>query len=168
MKLPFRKLPDKPQRAGFVEEQIDEAIKRGDFDNLRGQGAPLNLQGDLSDKTAMRAKIRDNAGFGAPWQDVAREIEVATARAEGAARQAFEFYQAGLKSKKADAAKIEADFALARRGVEEQVAAVNSLILKYNLLIPPLLPHLHRVRLKSRDVWERVAPGALSQIFPES
>ncbi len=158
VKLPFRKLPDKPQRAGFVDEQIDEAIKRGDFDNLRGKGKPLNLSGDLSDKKAMRTKIRGDAGFSAPWEDVAREIEVATARVESAARQAHAFYLAGLQSKKAEKTKITADFELARRGVEEQIAAVNSLILKYNLLIPPLLPHLHRVRLKSRDVWEKIAP----------
>ena len=164
MKLPFRKLPDKPQRAGFVDEQIDEAIKRGEFDNLQGKGQPLNLTGDLSDKKAMRAKIRGDAGFSAPWEDVAREIEVATTRAESAARQAHAFYVAGLKSPKADKAKIEADFILARRGVEEHVAAVNSLILKYNLLIPALLPHLHRVRLKTRDVWEKVAPEVVRDL----
>jgi hypothetical protein len=157
VKLPFR-IADKPRRAGAVEQQIDEAIQRGDFDNLRGKGKPLNLSGDLSDKKAMRAKIRGDAGFSAPWEDVAREIEVATRNAESAARRAHEFYLAGLKSKKADPAKIEADFALAKRGVDELIAQVNSLILKYNLLIPPLLPHLHRVRLKSDDVWQKIAP----------
>lgn len=154
MKLPFRKLPDKPQRQGFVDEQIDEAIKRGDFDNLQGQGKPLNLHGDLSDAKAMRAKIRADANYSAPWQDVAREIEVATGRVTQAARRAQEFRRAGLRSKKADTGKIEADFEAARREIETQIAGVNSLILKYNLLIPPLLPHLHRVRLKSADVWE--------------
>jgi len=157
VKLPFR-IADKPRRAGVVEEQIDDAMRRGDFDNLRGKGKPLNLSGDLSDKKAMRAKIRGDAGFSAPWEDVAREIEVATRRAESAARRAHEFYRAGLVSKKADQAKIEADFALARSGVDELIAQVNSLILKYNLLIPPILPHLHRVRLKSVDIWEKIAP----------
>ncbi len=158
MKLPFRNLPDKPQRQGFAEEQIDEAMKRGDFDNLRGQGQPLDLHGDLSDQKAMRAKIRADANFSAPWQDVAREIEVATARVHQSARRAHEFRLAGLRSKKADAPKIEADFVAARREVEVQIAGVNSLILKYNLLTPPLLPHLHRVRLKSADVWQNIAP----------
>ena len=158
MKLPFRKLPDKPQRHGFVDEQIDEAIKKGEFDNLQGKGKPLQLLGDLSDKKLMRAKIRQDAGFGAPWEDVAREIEVATQRANSSARRAWEFREAGLRSKKADPARIEADFERARREVETQIAAVNSLILKYNLLIPPLLPHLHRVRLKSGEIWEKIAP----------
>ncbi len=158
MKIPFRKLPDKPQRSGYVDEQIDEAIKRGDFDNLEGKGKPLNLQGDLSDRKAMRIKIRHDAGFGAPWQDVAREIEAATQRVQSSARRAWEFRLAGLRAKKADPAKIEADFEIARREVEAQIAAVNSLILKYNLLIPPQLPHLHRVRLKSEAVWRDVAP----------
>lgn len=163
VKLPFR-IPDKPLRAGAVEEQIEEAMQRGEFDNLRGKGKPLDLGADLSNKTAMRAKIRSDAGFSAPWEDVAREIEVATRRAESAARRAYEFYLAGLKSKKADPVKIEADFVLARRGVDEHIAQVNSLILKYNLLIPSLLPHLHRVRLQSRDVWEKVAPAVARDV----
>lgn len=158
VKLPFRKLPDKPQRQGFVDEQIDEAIKRGEFDNLSGKGKPLNLHGDLSDKKLMRAKIRNDAGFSAPWEDVAREIEVATERVLSSARRAHEFREAGRRSKKADQSRIEADFEAARIAVEKEIAAVNSLILKYNLLIPPLLPHLHRVRLRSGDIWGEVAP----------
>lgn len=159
MKLPFR-IPDKPQRRGFVDEQIDEAIKRGEFDNLQGKGKPLNLAGDLSDKQLMRAKIRSDAGFSAPWEDVAREIETATARVESSARRAWEFRLAGLRSKKADRAKIESDFRAAQREIEAQVAAVNSLILKYNLLIPPQLPHLHRVRLQTAAVWEKLIPNS--------
>lgn len=162
MKLPF--FPgDKPRRAGAIEQQIDEAIERGDFDNLRGKGKPLDLSQDLADRNAMRAKIRGDAGFSAPWQDVAREIEVATAKAVGNARRAHEFYRAGLRSKKADIAKIEADFERARRGVDGDIEQVNSLILKYNLLIPSLLPHLHRARLQSREVWEKIAPEGSSE-----
>ena len=157
MKLPFQKV-DKPRRTGVVEAQIDEAIERGEFDNLRGQGEPLDLSGDLSRENALRAKIRNDAGFSAPWQDVAREIEAATARAESAARRAQDFHNAGLRSKKANRDKIEADFLAARRGVDTEIARVNSLILKYNLLIPPLLPHLHRVRLKSEELWQKIAP----------
>ncbi|RYG66686.1 DUF1992 domain-containing protein [bacterium] len=158
MKLPFRKLPDKPQRHGFVEEQIDEAIKRGEFDNLQGKGKPLNLNGDLSDQKVMRTKLRHDAGFTAPWEETGREIEVATSRLMASARRAWDFRQAGLRSKKADPARIEAEFAHARSDIEAQLKAVNSLILTYNLLIPRSLPHLHRVRLKAEQVWEEVAP----------
>lgn len=157
VKLPFR-IADKPQRSSFSDQQIDDAIKRGEFDNLRGKGKPLNLTGDLSDKKALRAKIRHDNGFSAPWEDVAREIERATQRVESAARLAWEFRQAGMRSKKADPARIEADFQRSQKDIETQVAAINSLILKHNLLFPPQLPHLHRVRLKIGDVWEKVAP----------
>ncbi|HEX8465676.1 MAG TPA: DUF1992 domain-containing protein [Abditibacterium sp.] len=156
--MPFRRVPDKPQRRGVVEEQIDEAIARGEFENLRGKGKPLDLGGDLADRDAMRTKIRHDAGFRAPWEDVAREIEVATDRARGAARRAWEFRLAGLRSSRANPAKIEADFEAARRDVQTQVAAVNSLILKYNLVIPPQLPRLHRPRLQESQIWESIAP----------
>jgi hypothetical protein len=79
---------------------------------------------------------------------------------------AWEFRLAGLRSKKADPVRIEADFSRAQNEIEAQIAAVNSLILKHNLLFPPQLPHLHRARLKAGDIWEKVAPEWWAQHSP--
>ncbi len=164
MRIPFRKMPDAPQRAGFVEEQINEAIARGEFQNLKGQGKPLALRGDLSKADEMRQKLRGDAGYGVPWEEVGREIEVMTRRAENELLRAIEFRAAGLASKKSDKAKIEADFQTHLGRVHTAIGAVNSLVLKHNLLLPQMLPHLYRARLKIETLVERVAPEAKSLI----
>lgn len=151
-------MPEAPQRSGYIDEQINEAIARGDFDNLNGKGRPLHLRGDLSKAAEMREKLRGDANFGAPWVEVGREIELATRRAETELCRALEFRRAGLDAPKADKFKIEADFRAALRNLETQISGVNSLILKHNLVLPPQLPQLHRVRLRLEHLVKSVAP----------
>ena len=151
MKRPL-KLPDKPQRSGFVEEQINEAILRGDFDNVKGKGEPLPQRPDLAKAEAMRQKLRHDAGFAPPWEDVGREIETQTRRVRAEIVRALEFRRAGTLSPRADPKRIEADFAAHLQNIEKLVANVNSLVLKNNLLIPPTLPHLHRKRLNLEEL----------------
>lgn len=158
MRIPFRKVPDSPERKGFVEEQISEAMARGEFQNLKGKGEPLRLRGDLSKMDEMRQKLRGDANYGVPWEEVGREIETMTRRAENELLRAVHFRETGLASPKADRTKIENDFREHLKRVDEAVKVVNSLVLKHNLLLPPQLPHLYRVRLRLRVLAERVAP----------
>ncbi len=165
VKIPFRKLPA-PQRTGHVEEQITEAMARGDFSNLKGRGKPLPPMRDLSKLDAMREKLRGDAGYGVPWEEVGREVEVLARRAEAELRRALEFRAAGLASSKADRAKIERDFSEHMARVEDAIRAVNSVVLKHNLLLPPALPHLYRARLTLEMLVERTAPDARALLFP--
>jgi hypothetical protein len=152
------RLPDKPNRKGAVDAQIDEAIERGEFQNLKGKGRPLQQLGDLSKREEMRSKLRSDANFSAPWEEVGREIETQTRRVELELRRAGEFRRAGLDSTRADKARIEADFQAHLNRIEEQVKAVNSLILKHNLLLPSLLPHLYRRRLQLGELMAQLLP----------
>lgn len=165
MRIPFRKIPDSPERKGFVEEQINEAMARGDFQNLRGKGKPLALRGDLSKMDEMRQKLRGDANYGVPWEEVGREIEVMTKRAETELLRALEFRLAGLNSNKSDKAKIEDDFRVHLKRVDAAIATVNSLVLKHNLLLPQTLPHLYRARLRLESLIERVAPEAKALVL---
>lgn len=88
------KMPSGPQRRGHVEEQIDEAIARGEFENLKGKGKPLKLWGDLTDRRVMREKLARDVGEGAPWEAVAAEIEFLTRRVEAELKRALEFRRA--------------------------------------------------------------------------
>ena len=73
--------PKKPAHPAL--EAIEEAMKRGDFDNLPGRGKPLNLEPlDLNDPLGMATKIRKNANAGAPWEHLQWEIETGLARAK--------------------------------------------------------------------------------------
>ena len=152
------KMPNGPQRRGHVEEQIDEAIKRGEFENLKGKGQPLKLWGDLTDRRVMREKLARDDHQSAPWESVAAEIEYLTRRVESDLKRALEFRRAGLASPRADKTKIESDFRAQLRAVEVSIKGVNSQILRHNLLIPTALPRLHRVRLKLSDLMEKWAP----------
>ena len=119
-----------PKRISRVEEEIEEALKRGEFDNLKGKGRPLNLQGDFTDAKYLGQKMRHDAGFGAPWQDVAQEIDALTRRLRAAVRRARS--TTGEDSQKAE------------HEANELLKLVNSRILHFNLIIPPQLPHLYR------------------------
>lgn len=152
------KMPDKPRWSGETQEQIDEAIRRGEFDNLQGKGQPLKLWGDLAERRVMRAKLSQEDRQTAPWDDAAREIDSLSRRAESEIKRALEFRRAGLVSKRADPAKIESDFRAQIRAVQTTIAAANSQILRHNLLIPTALPRLHRPRLKLGELMARLAP----------
>ena len=154
----MKKVPSKPQWSGETQQQIDEAIARGEFENLDGQGRPLKLWGDLAQRRDMRAKLNQQDRQIAPWDDAARAIDSLTRRAENEIKRALEFRRAGLISKKADAAKIEADFRAQIRATQTTIKAANSEILRHNLLIPTALPRLHRPRLKLSELMARLAP----------
>ena len=152
-------MPDKPRWSGETQEQIEQAMERGEFENLKGKGQPLKLWGDLANRRDMREKLaRDNDQLSAPWDDAARAIDALTRRAENEIKRALEFRRAGLISKKADPAKIEADFRAQIRATQTTIKAANSEILRHNLLIPAALPRLHRPRLKLADLMARLAP----------
>ena len=153
------KMPDKPRWSGETQEQIEQAMERGEFENLRGKGQPLKLWGDLANRRDMREKLaRDNDQLSAPWDDAARAIDALTRRAENEIKRALEFRRAGLISKKADPDKIEADFRAQIRATQTTIKAANSEILRHNLLIPAALPRLHRPRLKLADLMAQLAP----------
>lgn len=147
---------DRPRREGFVEEQINEAMARGEFAEVEGKGRPLALRGDLSDRATMRQKLRSNAGFEPPWNEVGREIETLEQRALVRLRLALEFREAGRRSPLADPVKIEGDFRAHLGEVELLLKEVNSLVLKHNLLLPRELGRLHRRRLTLAALWERL------------
>lgn len=151
-------MPDRPQRRGETEAQIDQAIGRGEFENLKGKGQPLKLWGDLAKQRDMSRKLNPEDSQIAPWDDAARAIEDLTRRAESEIKRALEFRRAGLISKRADPAKIEADFRAQIRATQTTIQAANSQILRHNLLIPTALPRLHRPRLKLSELMARLAP----------
>ncbi len=61
----------------LVEARIAEAIRRGDLDDLPGQGEPLHLDDDTLVPVALRAAYRvlRNAGFVPPEVEIRREIK---------------------------------------------------------------------------------------------
>lgn len=60
----------------LVEARIQEAMDRGEFENLPGQGKPLNLEDEAQVPEELRAGYRllKNSGYLPPELEVRREI----------------------------------------------------------------------------------------------
>ena len=60
----------------IVEQRIQEALKRGDFDDLPGKGKPLPIEDDsmVPDELRLAYKILKNAGCLPPELELQKEI----------------------------------------------------------------------------------------------
>jgi hypothetical protein len=61
----------------LAEQKIQEAIERGEFDNLPGSGKPLELDDDplVPEDLRVAYRVLKNAGFLPPEVELRREIE---------------------------------------------------------------------------------------------
>jgi DnaJ family protein C protein 28 len=136
---------------------IEEAMERGDFDNLPGKGKPLRLDpGEMADPVGFANKVRKNAGFIAPWSLLEEEIAGDLRRAEAEILLAHRHRRAALRNPQADPGAIEHTWSQALEIFRSHLDKVNSKILKFNLLIPSQLPHLHKPRLRVDDVLRKL------------
>src|SRR5947208_5918901 len=88
----------RPLRDGaLMEQQIQEALNRGDFDNLPGKGKPLDLDPRSGGADAIVAGILKEANVAPEWVQLSRQIDEAKQRIagdlEGAPRRASEHRQ---------------------------------------------------------------------------
>jgi hypothetical protein len=60
----------------IVEQRIKEALERGEFDNLQGQGEPLNLEDDsnIPEELRLAYRILKNADCLPPELELKKEI----------------------------------------------------------------------------------------------
>lgn len=69
--------------SGLIEDRIREAMERGEFDNLRGKGKPLDLNGNpWAGDWELAFHVLENAGFVPDWieRDKAIRAELAALR----------------------------------------------------------------------------------------
>jgi DnaJ homolog subfamily C member 28 len=126
----------------YIEEQIQEAQARGEFDNLPGFGKPLNLDDNplAGDKAAAYSLLKQN-GYTPPEVELAKEI-----------RTEFEKAQAKLEKlrqlRKSLCTRRIPPFASEKRAFNHAVekatteydqllCELNRKILKLNLITPP-------------------------------
>gem|GEM_PF-446143 len=138
----------------LVEERILEAQKRGDFDNLRGKGRPLNLEGNpWAGDWEMAFKILANAGFAPEWIERDKEIR---RELDAAARMLVNHIE-WERQGRTNLARLPFNMRAEREAhmlyVREQTiaryrrkaAAINRLIFNFNLMAPS--PQVHRQRI---------------------
>lgn len=111
-----------------IEDQIRKAVEEGKFDNLAGQGKPLDMWDnpyeDPSWRTAYKM-LKDN-GFTLPWIETRREIE-----------SEIQANRRGIKSiREAREGLSEVEWKRAEQRFRDTIAAINKKIFVYNLQTP--------------------------------
>lgn len=125
----------------YIEEQIQEAVARGEFDNLPGTGKPLNLEDDaLSGEKASAYRLLKQNGYAPPEIELLKEIRRENERIE----QHLNRLRAQYRTLRA---RRVAPFASEKRAYndavekaatayEETLRTLNRKILTFNLSVP--------------------------------
>lgn len=148
--MPEPEHTDKPQRIklnaanleGAIDKQIREAMERGDFDNLRGTGKPLNLARDpnVPEEWELAFNLLKNAGYAPDWIETLNQIRVEQKKILAP----FEHYLASPPDNLEDALRRQTTLI---ENFRAQAAALNRTIDTYNLKAPSLQVHLRRIRI---------------------
>ena len=127
----------------WIDRQIRQAQERGDFDNLRGQGAPLAPRDQnevFAGDDAMGLRLIKNAEALPAWIELNKEITAD----EEACRQILARYTSTRDRDRR--ARFAADY-------RRRAADLNRLIDQYNFIVPAR--HLEQVKLQiERDLRE--------------
>ncbi len=136
-----------------IDQQIAEAMERGDFDALPGKGKPLRWDSDRDDEAWMANHVLKNAGMVPGWiedakriqaerEDLKRELE-RIERWLGEARAELE----GSDEAEADGAWVAGQLRQRVDRWRERAEALNRLIDRFNLEVPLRERQVMRLRI---------------------
>jgi DnaJ family protein C protein 28 len=127
----------------WIEQKIQKAMENGVFENLPGQGKPLNLEDDALMDPDWRVAYRllRSSGFSLPWIENRRDIEqqIKAAR-EGLARTRDWVQEQGGGG--TDPAAAQQGWDRAVGSFRGQIETINRRITDYNLEAPALSLHM--------------------------
>lgn len=130
-----------------VEDLIQEAMSKGDFNNLKGEGKPLStaqIQNPYLDFTTHKInKILADNGFTPEWITLSRDIRDGVNNLKKEIRTERRFYGDWPLTTKDQQASWEFFVQLHL----EKVQQLNKLIDKYNLIVPILENQFFRLRM---------------------
>jgi DnaJ homolog subfamily C member 28 len=131
------------RRADYIEEQLNAARERGDFDNLRGSGQPLQLdKNPYAGDRALAYSLLKNNQLAPPEIERGKEIDADLTRADALLR-ALRRQRDTLHSGRAVFASERRAYNVVRDRTEtryaEALRAVNSKILSLNIIAPATL-----------------------------
>jgi hypothetical protein len=123
--------------SNWLDDIINKAREEGHFDNLSGQGKPLDLNRDAHEDPAMQLAnhiLKEN-GFVWPWIEERKEIEEAVEKAVAellAARRAS-----------------QSVWAQATAAFRQKAAVLNRKIAAHNLKVPSLTFHRSPINVEA-------------------
>lgn len=133
-----------------AERQIEEAMERGEFDNLAGKGKPLNLSADplLDPITAIVQRMLRDSGVSHPLIEARKAIENETEAARAQLKQAWSVFRST-----GNAESWEEALQVFRSGIKQ----INREIRLFNLKAPS--PVLHGLVLDAEQEIARLQQG---------
>lgn len=151
----------------LVEEQIQEAMRKGAFENLPGAGKPLCLPRNpyLDPEMEIAFKILQDHGFAPEWIEADKEVRARVAKWRARLVRDWESYRdaVALAERKAEPwrgiRRQQADDAWEKRwsGLQRELVQLNRDIDILNLKIP--LAWLRRPRLDAQRELDKVRRG---------
>ena len=120
----------------LIDQKIREAMEQGEFDNLSGKGAPLDLSENPFEDPDWRTahRLLRNAGIAPAWIEERKDIEVEIEAARNQLRRVRTVLQNALGTKNETEARSRWEKALAL--FRQQVAQLNRRIVAWNLKVP--------------------------------
>jgi DnaJ family protein C protein 28 len=125
----------------YIEEQIQQAVARGEFDNLPGTGKPLKLEDDAlaGDKTTAYRMLKQN-GYAPPELELLKEIRRENERVEQQLNrlrsQARSLRTRRVSPFPGEKHAYNESVEKAATAYEEKLRALNRKILTFNLSVP--------------------------------
>ncbi len=141
-----------------IDEQIRRAMEEGHFNDLPGQGKPLNLDENPLEDPEWRVAnhLLKSNGFSPPWLETRKEIQAALEAAREDLRRAHRDRQTALVLKRPPA-QVEAGWQRARAAFAGRLEELNRRIFSYNLEAPSL--QFQMLALNPERELERIQDG---------
>ena len=119
-----------------IDEQIRQAMQRGEFDDLPGKGKPLDLSENPHEDPGWRTAYRllKENGYTLPWIETRRSIELDFEKALKSLGQSWEWRKNAAGRR--DMMHAEKEWQQSIQTFRNKVANLNKRILNYNLEVP--------------------------------
>ncbi len=161
----------------IAERRIQEGIEAGVFDNLEGQGKPLQIEDNPFVPKDLRAafKVLENSGYAPDWMTVAQEIDADLATLRRRADDHFTYLKARLaqigtdpyavKRLRLEVDRLKSQHRRAAAQHSQAIVELNKKIALFNQMVP--IASLFKVPLSlelEMEKYEARVPAYLSYV----
>jgi hypothetical protein len=134
-----------------IEDQIQQALQDGKFDNLRGQGKPFSHL----DTDALEQLVQEQ-GFRPHFVELEAEIRAKTEIARQAVRRTYEWVLQARGGGSVDRRYAQDEWRQALHIFDQRLAEINKLIRTFNLELPEALRHTQKFPLKRDEELQKM------------
>ena len=136
---PPRESTDDKTRQNWIDKAIQDARDRGVFDNLDGEGRPIDWADEslIDEEWLMAFRIMREHGFAPQWIELRKEIDLELGKARSTVKRAWRWRNERLAgASETQRRHIEAEWRRARTEFAEKVSELNAKTADFNLIVP--------------------------------